>query len=392
MAQPDSPTTGHIKLIERQSGPKFYAKYRANGEQTTRLIGPAWLKRGRAPEGHFTRPMAEVELHRMMAEASNRRARGDSVTFEQACDEYLRYVEHVRQIDSATVKDYRGVIDGYLRDEFGELSIDAITPDLIDAYKERLIAEGRLSARVIVRHLTVLHGIFKRARRAYGLERNPASADLVERPRVVYTGEFDTFTGEEVELLARGAQDEQDGAIYRVAAFTGLRQGELLALRWSDVDFVGGLLHVRRNYTDGREKMPKGKRVRSVPMTPRVVDTLGRLKDRGYLAEDGDLVFCNGVGDYLDSWALRRRYYRALKKAGLRRIRFHDLRHCFGSAAITKLDAYAVQSYMGHQHYSTTQRYLHHKPRPQDAAALHEAFGGEDVSPDVSRTDAIQAN
>jgi len=125
-------------------------------------------------------------------------------------------------------------------------------------------------------------------------------------------------------------------------------------------------------------------------MTPRVIDTLGPLKDRGYLAEDGDLVFCNSAGEYLDSWALRRRYYRALKKAGLRRIRFHDLRHCFGSAAITKLDAYAVQCYKGHQH-STTQRYLHHKRRPGGSAALHEAFGGEDVSPDVSRTDAIQA-
>jgi integrase len=60
---------------------------------------------------------------------------------------------------------------------------------------------------------------------------------------------------------------------------------------------------------------------------------------------------------------------------GLRRIRFHDLRHAFGTAAITKLDPYAVQSYMGHQHYSTTQRYLHHKPRREDAAALAEAFG-----------------
>jgi integrase len=119
------------------------------------------------------------------------------------------------------------VIDGYLNHEFGDQPIDAITPDLIDAYKERLIAEGRLSARVIVRHLTVLHGIFKRAARAYGLERNPASADLVERPQVVYTGEFDTFTGEEVELLAGAAHDDQDAAIYRVAAFTGLRQGEL---------------------------------------------------------------------------------------------------------------------------------------------------------------------
>jgi len=233
-----------------------------------------------------------------------------------------------------------------------------------------------LSNRVIVRHLTVLHGIFKRAKRAYGLERNPASADLVERPQVVYTGEFDTLTGDEVELLAGAGADEQDGAIYRTAAFTGLRQGELLGLRWGDVDFVGGLLHVRRNYTDGREKMPKGKRC-GVPMTPPVVDALGRLKERGYVVDDGDLVFCNTAGEHLDAWALRRRYYRALANAGLRRIRFHDLRHVFGSAAITKLDAYAVQSYMGHQHYSTTQRYLHHKPRPQDAAALHEAFGGE---------------
>ena len=82
------------------------------------------------------------------------------------------------------------------------------------------------------------------------------------------------------------------------------------------------------------------------------------------------------AGLWVDSWALRDRFYRALERAGLRRIRFHDLRHHFGSMAITVLDAYAVQSYMGHAHYSTTQRYLHHKPRREDAAALHRAFGG----------------
>jgi integrase len=109
-------------------------------------------------------------------------------------------------------------------------------------------------------------------------------------------------------------------------------------------------------------------------MMPGVVETLARLKDRGYLTEDTDLVFCNTAGDHLDSWALRRRFYAALERAGLRRIRFHDLRHHFGSLAITVLDPYAVQSYMGHQHYSTTQRYLHHKPRREDAAALQEAF------------------
>ena len=88
----------------------------------------------------------------------------------------------------------------------------------------------------------------------------------------------------------------------------------------------------------------------------------------------------------MEHWALRRRFYAALKRAGLRRIRFHDLRHHFGSLAITVLDPYAVQSYMGHQHYSTTQRYLHHKPRREDALRLQAAADAQDVSRDISRT------
>jgi integrase len=383
--------SGHVKRVKRKRGDQWYVKYRLpDGRQVQKRLGPAWDGPGRPPDGHYTSRTAEEALQTILADARRGTLPGQiatGATFRDAAAEYLRYVEHVRQIDEATVKDYRGVVEGYLLAEFGDQRLEVVTPDAIDAYKERLIAEGRLSNRVIVRHLTVLHGVFKRAGRVWGLQRNPASADLVERPRVVYTGQFDTFTGEEVEMLATSAADEQDGAIYRTAAFTGLRQRELLALRWADVDFVGGLLHVRRNYTDRREKVPKGKRVRSVPMTPPVIDALARLKERGYLAEDTDLVFCSTAGEHLDSWALRRRYYRALQKAGLRRIRFHDLRHCFGSAAITKLDPYAVQSYMGHQHYSTTQRYLHHKPRPQDAKALYEAFGGKSqVAADPPRT------
>jgi integrase len=86
----------------------------------------------------------------------------------------------------------------------------------------------------------------------------------------------------------------------------------------------------------------------------------------GYIA----LFIALGAGAYAAG-------HDALERAGLRRLRFHDLRHAFGSAAITKLDAHAVQSYMGHQHYSTTQRYLHHKPRRDDAAKLAEAFESE---------------
>ncbi len=375
---PPQRVTGHVLLVERKRGHQWYLKYRlANGRQVKTKLGPAWTGNGRPVAGYYTKRMAEEALHAVLTDAR----RGTlsvvvNATFADAAAEYLRYVEDVRQIDPATVKDYRGVIEGYLIDEFGSQSITTISPDAIDAYKERLIAESRLSNRVIVRHLTVLHGVFKRAKRVWGLTFNPASADLVERPQMVYTGEFDTYNGDEVELLAASAADAQDATVYRVAAYTGLRLGELLALRWKDVDLVGGLMHVRRNYTDNREKIPKGKRVRSVPMTGAVVDALARLKDRGHLTDDDDLVFINTAGGYLASWSLRRRYYRAIEKAGLRKIRFHDLRHCFGSMAITVLDPYAVQSYMGHQHYSTTQRYLHHRPRPEDARRLERAFGG----------------
>ena len=137
--------------------------------------------------------------------------------------------------------------------------------------------------------------------------------------------------------------------------------------------------------------MPKGKRVRSVPMMPAVIDALGALKERARFTDDDDLVFtCEG--QHLDHYKLRRRFYEALDRAGLRRLRFHDLRHAFGSAAITKLDAHAVQSYMGHQHYSTTQRYLHHQPRRDDAARLAEAFEPEGEYQPGTKLSATQDN
>jgi integrase len=371
--------SGHVKLVERKRGAKWYVKFRlANGRQVQRCLGPAWTDRGRPPAGHYTKKLAEEALREILTDAQRGTLAGldkSGVTFADAAAEFVRYASEVRQVDDVTVRDYRGVIDGYLLDAFGSEALESITPDMIDSYKEDLIAERRLSNRTIVRHLTVLHGIFKRAKRVWGLQSNPAAAELVERPKVTYTGEFDTLDPDEVEQLAAAAANEQDAAIYKTAAFSGLRQGELLALRWKHVDFVGGLVHVRRNYTDGREKVPKGKRVRSVPMMPELIDVLAKLKERDVFTSDDDLVFCTQVGEHLDPFALRRRYYRALERAGLRRVRFHDLRHAFGSAAITKLDPYAVQSYMGHQHYSTTQRYLHHKPRREDAAALQEAFG-----------------
>jgi integrase len=379
--------SGHVFLVDRKAGPQWYAKYRLpSGKQLQKRLGPAHTGRGRCPAGHLTERTAKEALDAILTDArrGTRQTHDEqaaAVTFQDAAAEYLRFIADVRKRERSTVNDYRGVIDGYLVPEFGPRAIDAITPDDIDVYKERLIAERRLSNRTIVRHLSVLHGIFKRARRVWKLVDNPASADYIERPQVVYTGAFDTFTWDEVELLATHAESRQEAALYRTAAYTGLRQGELLALKWADVDFLDGLVHVRRNYTDRTEKVPKGKKAGSVPLMPALASELGRLKDREHFTTDADLVFPNEIGGHLCSWSLRRRYYKALQRAGLRKVRFHDLRHAFGSAAIKKLDPNTVQAYMRHAHYSTTQRYLHHKPRPEHARQLEEAFRESNVLP-----------
>jgi integrase len=281
-----------------------------------------------------------VDERRKVGIGAYRGVDAGSVTLREAAAEYLRFVEHVRLRDRVTRRDYEGVIHGYLLNaerlgdlrapELMDMRLTAITPDHIDAYKEALILEGRLSPRTVVRHLTVLHGIFKRAKRVWGLATNPASAELVERPAVVYTGEFDTYSRQELDLLTNAAASAMEAALYRTAAFTGLRQGELFALRWRDVDLVVGLVHVRRNYTGKALKVPKGKKARSVPATREVVDALAGLRDREYFTGDDDLVFCTVLGGFLDDMWVRRRYYRAIDDAGLRRIRFHDLLPQFG--------------------------------------------------------------
>jgi integrase len=115
------------------------------------------------------------------------------------------------------------------------------------------------------------------------------------------------------------------------AAFTGLRRGELVALRWRDVDFASSTIRVRASYSGGALTVPKSGRVRSVPMAPDVGQVLAQLAQREHFTSEDDLVFAAEVGSYLDGSALRRRYDRALKRAGLRPLRFHDLRHTFGT-------------------------------------------------------------
>ena len=119
---------------------------------------------------------------------------------------------------------------------------------------------------------------------------------------------------------------------------------------------------------------PKSGKVRSVPMAPDVARALASLAAREHWRGDDDLVFVGELGGYLDGSALRRRYNAALKRAGLRPLRFHDLRHTFGTRMIAKVDIRRLQEWMGHADVQTTMKYLHYVPREDDAALVAEAF------------------
>ena len=104
-------------------------------------------------------------------------------------------------------------------------------------------------------------------------------------------------------------------------------------------------------------------------------------------------MFCSPTGGYVDESALRRRYRAALERAGLKRLRFHDLRHTFGTLAVQAFPLSDVKAFMGHDDISTTMVYVHHVPRHDAAERLSRVVAGsgdfleENVSRNVSRTE-----
>jgi integrase len=164
-----------------------------------------------------------------------------------------------------------------------------------------------------------------------------------------------------------------------VAAYCGLRLGELLVLRWRNVDWRGSALTVERAFSAGIEGTTKSGLVRRVPMADQAAAALDRLSRRDHFTSPDDLVFGNAIGRPLDGSALRRRYKRARDVAGLRPLRWHDLRHTFGSLLVAGgVDLVTVKDAMGHAQLTTTSRYLHARPATEAAAKFTSAFAMAD--------------
>jgi integrase len=323
--------------------------------RSRRSSGPRGPTAAGRPAGYFTTRTAEDWLARTLEQARRGELPGmvrTGATFAEACEEFMRYVTEDRQHTPSTLAGYRSIIDSMLKPAFGDAPVESVTTSAIEKWLTTLPQSARTKTLALV----LRHGIFRRAKKVWSLPSNPAAE--VEKPPQQRSGEIQIFSPEEIWALVRAAGSEQDAAIFLTAAFTGLRPGELLALRWRDVDCAGSVIRVRASYSASALTTPKSGKVRAVPLAPDVAFALAQLGRRDILCGDDDLVFVGVSGSYVDGSALRRRYKDALRAAGLRALRFHDLRHTFGTRMIAKADIRRVQEWMGHADIQTTMRYL----------------------------------
>jgi integrase len=188
---------------------------------------------------------------------------------------------------------------------------------------------------------------------------------------------WDFYTAEESGVLLEAAKRETDEARTAIlfALRTGARAGELLAVEWGDLDFVGHRAHFRRSLHDGIEGPTKTGHGRVVPLSPELE---GALKKIQHLR--GPKVFCRLDGGPLALGQLDHILKRVQRRAGLRRIRWHDLRHSFASQCmIAGVQIKQVQEWLGHSTITMTMRYAHLAPNADKVslvALLDQANGG----------------
>ncbi|HEY2657717.1 MAG TPA: site-specific integrase [Solirubrobacteraceae bacterium] len=331
-------------------------------------------------------------------DAEERRRRG--VSFRELASEYLSWLDDVKGAKPSTLRDHRcllaepgqayrrgrGSSPGLIMAALGDHPAREVTTREVEDLLRTIAATGA-APRTVNKARQLICAIFNYGMRpsTYGLVTNPAQhADRRREPDQAALAFYSPGQVEALahafsagahrdpsrpvisdgEAAARAADDAQDAELVRVAAYAGLRRGELVALRWRDVDFAGQKLIVRRALSGETEvRSTKSRRAREVPLPDQAADALERLRRRGEFTGPDDYVFANRLGRRLDPSALRRRYERARDAAGLDPLRFHDLRHTYGSLLVAGgIDLPSVKAAMGHARISTTERYLHARP------------------------------
>ncbi len=259
------------------------------------------------------------------------------------------------------------VLEVHLLQFFGPMYLRDIGARDVEAYKAEKMkvvpGKGPLAPKTVANHLSVLRKALALAKEYGELEVVPTVKMPRIPPQVV-----DFLTFEEAERFI-AMSDAAWRGMFTVAIRTGLRIGELRALRWTDVDVERGVIHVRQNATiNGKLKAPKNNRFRDVPLSD---DARNALKAHHH--QRGAFVFCDATGNMLLEHECKHPCRRASANAKLGRVVYwHVLRHTFAShLAMRGVPMRTIQELLGHASFAMTQRYAHLAPHvPRDAVKL----------------------
>jgi integrase len=311
----------------------------------------------------------------------------------------------------------------HISPRFGASRVTDVTTAQVEALAATMLKKG-LKPKTIRNTLTFLHSVFEHALDRGWVRENPVRR--ATRPGRRRQGDIDPdlqfLTIDELEAVVRAIPDEVVvrvpaptrkgrrgpapppppdvlGPVLRVvvltAAITGLRQSELLGLRWRDVDWVAQRIRVRNTFvrgehsTDGKSDLSTR---RSVPMADRLAGELDRWSKRTAYKTDDDLVFAHPQkGTALDRSKVTKRFKAACRAAAVREVKFHDLRHTFATRlAASGQPLRTIQEFLGHADSKTTQIYAHYAPSEHEVQIVNEAFtvSSESPRPELGPTSA----
>lgn len=304
---------------------------------------------------------------------------GASPTMEKFLGQWL--TSRTSSLRVRSREKYEAIIRRHLVPAIGRIRLEKLTPSHVQSMLDALLVGG-LSARSVQSIRIVLVAALNQALRWSMVGRNVA--ELVSGPRVV-NAEMKVLSPEQARQFLVACRGDSLEALYWLALSTGLRRGELLALKWQDVDFERGILSVRRalgrSTSEGiviaEPKTPQGRR--TVRLSAPVIAVLrahrkAQLERRlqaGPEWKDTDFLFTTGIGTTIDPSTLGKMFKSILEKAKLPAVRVHDMRHSAATIALSQgVHPKIVSEMLGHSKISLTlDVYSHSLPTLQVEAA-----------------------
>ena len=298
------------------------------------------------------------------------------------------------QVKPSTWSSYARNLELHLLPRIGHVQLRHLTPTLITSTYTELLASGRRNggqAGLSPKTVRYLHGTLHKALAdavdAGMLAANPAARARPPRPTRTSHTELRSWTPGQLRRFLQLVAGDRLEAAWHLAAMTGMRRGEVLGLRWADLDINGSRLSVRHTIISVNYEIcsssPKAHKARVIDLDPGTIDTLEahRLRQQAERTEwgkayrDQDLVFAREDGTPLHPDLFSHAFQRIIADSGLPRIRLHDLRHTHASIALAAgVPVKVVSERLGHESPAfTLQQYAHALPGMQAEAAAKVA-------------------